>query len=159
MQAVKDSFYMALQDRLAKTQQAEGSPATELLVYENQRCAWLANADTFYLRWTGETKLPADAHGAGWRAHCCEIGYRAQGTEMNAGEDRGRLLASLDAQLLAISAPRQTALLDYAQDPPTAFNALILWTTPVLNDAQEKLNGIQRTAEVTVLWREDEVQA
>lgn len=158
MQTVKDSFHVALRDRLANAQ-AQDVAATSLLVCENARYAWLAYPDTFYLRWAGETKLPSDAQCAGWRALRCEIGYRTQGSELNSGDDRGRRLAALDELLLAIVAPRKAALLDCEQDPPLVLEGPVLWSMPEFEDAGEKLSGIQRVASINVLWQETEVQA
>ena len=158
MQAVKDSFFIALRDRLANSASGDGA-APGLIVCENDRCTWLSEADTFYLRWKGEVELPVDAQRAGWLALQCEIGYRTRGTDNGSGVDRGRKFSALDAQLLAMGSPRQSCLLDCSQDPPTSLNAVILWTEPALNSAEDKLNGLQRVAQVSVLWRVEEVQA
>jgi hypothetical protein len=157
MQVVKDSFFIALRDRLANSE--TGGDAPRLIACENDRCAWLAEADTFYLRWKGEVELPVDAQRAGWRALQCEIGYRTLGTEVCSGEDRGRKLSALDAQLLAAAAARKSELLDCEEDLPTALGAVILWTGPALKSAEDKLNGLQRLAQLSVLWRDEEVQA
>jgi hypothetical protein len=154
MEAVKDSFYVALRDRLANAQAGDAA-AVSLFVCENARYAWLAYPDTLYLRWTGEAKLPVGAQCAGWRTLQCEIGYRTQGSELNSNEDRGRRLTALDEQLLAIISPRKAPLLDCKQDPPLPLDGVLFWTAPELEDAQEKLNGIQRTTKLSVLWREE----
>jgi hypothetical protein len=157
MQAVKDSFYMALRQRLAQSYPARtmgdaNQPA--LLVCENECEPWLPANDILYLRWTASEKLPADASAAGWNALQCEIEYQTAGTETANGEDRGRALAELDAELHAILEPRQTALLDYSQTPPSALNATLLWTHATLDDARDTGGVIQRTARVSVLWQE-----
>lgn len=158
MQAVKDSFFIALRDRLAGLASDDGA-SPRLIACENDRCTWLAEADTFYLRWKAEAELPDDARRVGWRALQCEIGCRTQGTDVCSSEDRGRNLSRLDAQLLQAAAPRKAALLDSVQDPPVQLGAVILWTELTLKSVEDKLNGLRRVAEVNVLWRDAEVQA
>jgi hypothetical protein len=155
MQPVKDSFYMALRERLTNSQHAEGSGPTPIFVCENQRCAWLADPGAFYLRWSGEMKLPVEVQSVGWRALQCEIGYRTAGSDISSGEDRGRQLAALDGELRSVAAPRQAALVDYSQATPCSLNRVVLWTEPTFSDSQDKLNGIQRIAQLCVLWREE----
>ncbi len=157
MQAVKDSFYMALRQRLvqsfpARTMGDTNQPA--LVVRENICEPPVPVNDAFYLRWTADEKLPADASAAGWRALQCEIAYRTAGTESANGEDRGRALAELDIELHTILASRQTALLDYSQNPAAPMNATLLWTPARLDDAKDSGGIIQRTARLTVLWQE-----
>lgn len=158
MQAVKDSFFIALRDRLKNSMTGDG-PSPRIIACENNRCRWLADEDTFYLRWKGEVELPGDAQRAGWRALQCEIGYRTQGTDVYSSEDRGRKLSVHDGQLLAAASPRRAHLLDCSQDPPTQLNVFILWTAPSLKSGEDKLNGLQRTTQVDVLWRDEEAQA
>ncbi len=157
MQAVKDSFYMALRQRLAQSFPARtmgdaNQPA--LVVCENVCESWVPANDVFYLRWTAQEQLPADAVAAGWRALQCEITYRTAGTEGANGEDRGRSLAELDLEFQSILEPRQTALLDYAPDSPAALNATLLWTHVTLDLAKDSGGAVQRTARVSVLWQE-----
>ncbi len=157
MQAVKDSFYMALRQRLAQSYPTRIMGDTKqpaLIVCENVCEPWIPANDAFYIRWTSDQKLPVDASAAGWRALECEIGYSTAGTESANGEDRGRALAELDAELQAILAPRQTAFLDYSQDPPATLSGTLLWTRSVLNDPKDSGGVIQRTARLSVLWQE-----
>lgn len=157
MQAVKDSFYMALRERLAesfptRTMGDANQPA--LVVCENVSESWVPANDVFYLRWTADEQLPADAFAAGWRALQCELTYRTAGTESANGEDRGRALSELDLELQSILEPRQTALLDYTQDHPAALNATLLWTKATLDLAKDSDGTLQRTARLSVLWQE-----
>lgn len=157
MQAVKDSFYMALRRRLAqsypqRTMGDANQPA--LVVCENVCEPWLPANDILYLRWTGDEKLPADAAAAGWRALNCEIAFGSAGTESANGEDRGRAVDELEAELRSILEPHQTALLDYAEDPPATLNATLLWTHATLDDAKDTGAVIHRIARLSVLWQE-----
>ena len=157
MQAVKDSFYMTLRQRLAqsyptRTMGDANQPA--LVACENVCEPWLPAKDVFYLRWTLDEKLPVDAIAARWRALQCEIAYGTAGTESANGEDRGRALAELDAELHSILEPRQTALLDYSQDPAAELGGTVLWTRPEFNDPKDTGGVIQRTARLSILWQE-----
>lgn len=157
MQAVKDSFYMALRQRLVQsspTRTMGDASQPAIVVCENVCEPWLPSNDVFYLRWTSGGKLPPDASAAGWRALHCEIAYGTAGSETANGEDRGRALAELDAELCSILMPRQTALLDYSLDPPASLNGTVLWTQPILDDAKDSGGLIQRTASVSVFWQE-----
>lgn len=157
MQAVKDSFYMTLRQRLAQLYPArtlanDGRPA--ILVRENEHESWTASNDAFYLRWLSDAKLPPDASSAGWHALSCEIVYCTGGTDGALGDDRGRALAELDAELLAILNPEQAPLLDYTQDPPADLRTTLLWTSTILQDAKDNGCVLGRSARITVLWQE-----
>src|SRR5512146_2653480 len=92
MQAVKDSFYMALRQRLAQSYPTRSMGDTNqpaLIVCENVSQSWVPANDVFYLRWTSDEKLSPDASAAGWRAQQCEITYGTAGSESANGEDRG----------------------------------------------------------------------
>lgn len=157
MQAVKDSFYMALRQRLAQSFPARtmGDANQPALVVCENVCEPLVPAnDVFCLRWTADEQLPADALDAGWRALRCDVTYRTSGTESANGEDRGRTLSQLDFEFQSIVEPPQTALLDYAQDPPAARNATLLWTKATLDLANDSGGVVQRTARLSVLWQE-----
>lgn len=153
MQQVKDSFYMALRDRLSVTNMAG---TVELVVVENSRDGWLGETGKVYLRWSDEPKLPGDALAAGWSALHCEIGYRVTGSDGGNGEDRGRQLASLDQLVGSLIEPRRTPLLDYTQTPASDLNNFILWTKPAMNAPKESAADIQRLVHVNVLWQEGE---
>jgi hypothetical protein len=157
MQAVKDSFYMALRQRLAqsfptRTMGDANQPA--LVVCENVSEPWVPANDVFYLRWDADEQLPADASAAGWCALQCELTYRTAGSGSANGEDRGRALAELDLELQSILEPRQTPLLDYTQQSPAALNATLLWTKVSLDLAKNNEGTLQRTARLSVLWQE-----
>jgi hypothetical protein len=148
---------MALRQRLAQsfpTRTMGDTAQPALVVCENVSESWAPANDVFYLRWTADEQLPADASAAGWRALQCELTYRTAGTESANGEDRGRALAELDREILSILEPRQTALLDYTQQSPAALNATLLWTRAALDLAKDSGGAVQRTAHMSVLWQE-----
>ena len=104
MQNAKDTFYELLRGRLAalnpeRTIVVRGLTRPGVLVDENELGASAALPDCFHLQWATETvemrgALPLVALG-------CEIKYATAGTALNAGLDRGRTLAAMDAELLA----------------------------------------------------------
>jgi hypothetical protein len=158
MQEVKDSFYMTLRERLSglnPTRTIGEVPRPAVLTSENECQQWLQMPEAFYLRWLGQSALPVDAVGAGWRGLHCEIGYRTAGSELSAGRDRGRTLAALDVELRAMLQPYSAQLKDYTKDPERVLDSTILWTHPVFAEPKDELNGLQRTVAVEVLWRED----
>ena len=105
-QVSKDTFYATLRDRIAA-----GNPGRIVLVrgllrpgvigVENElpgaSIDGIAPPEAFCLRWTG---LAIDTANAGPLITLqCEIGYASDGTAGNAGMDRGRALAAMDAEL------------------------------------------------------------
>lgn len=154
MQSVKDSFYMALQERAEST----GAGGAQFAVVENGRSAWLAQRDVFFVRFMDFPELPAEATAAGWRKLRCEVGYRTDGSELPAGEDRGRRLAELDAQLRTLLEPRWTALMNYEPTPAEALDERVLWTAPEFGAVEDGGQGIQRQVTLTLLWRAEESQ-
>jgi hypothetical protein len=158
MQEVKDSFYMALRERLAEVNPARtiGEAARPaVLVCENESEEWLLTPEAFYLRWLGQSALPADAAAAGWYGLHCEIGYRTTGSELSSRQDRGRTLAALDVELRAMLQPGSTQLKDYSSNPEQALDSVILWTAPVFQEPKDEVNGLQRIVGVEILGRED----
>jgi hypothetical protein len=59
----------------------------------------------------------------------CVISYHTLGT-VESGVDRGRSLASLDMELLAICQPPWTSKRDYTQAPSVDLGTNICWTQP-----------------------------
>lgn len=154
MQTVKDSFYMALRERA----QSSGTGCAQLAVVENERSASLARGDVFFVRFMGLPEVPDEATVAGWRKMRCEIGYRTDGSELSAGEDRGRKLSELDAQLRRLLEPRWTALMNYEITPAEALGERVLWTAPEFGAVEDGAEGIQRQVTLTLLWRAEESQ-
>ena len=112
MQHAKDSFYVALRDRLAALNPArvvflDGANRPAVIVAENQTPASAVPFDSaFYLRWGAARVLPgAQRARRPLMALDCAISYRTSGTADNSFSDRGRTLAALDLELLAICSP------------------------------------------------------
>lgn len=142
MQFAKDSFYMALRERLGEVNPARvlavnGVTRPAILVSENETVsAAEPAADAFHLYW-GAARV-SKAHGGGERpliALECTIAYRTAGSG-EAGVDRGRSLAALDEELLAICRPGWAPKRDYTQAPPAELGTNVMWNPPELGEAE-----------------------
>lgn len=108
IQFAKDTFYATLRDRIAagntaRTAVVRGVMRPGVLVAENElpgaAVDGISMADAFCLRWTS---LSVDTQGPlPLVALSCEIRYATDGASGNAGLDRGRTLAAMDAELTA----------------------------------------------------------
>jgi len=155
MQHAKDTFYITLRDRIAalnpaRTVLVRGVSRPAVLVEENELATDVERPDTFRLRWT---ELKVEQHSdlplATMR---CEIRYATAGNSGNAGMDRGRLLAAMDAELSAAinAAPQRAAKTNYAASPATPMQAGIFWSDVSFNPAQPKDERLERVATVEV---------
>ena len=159
MQNAKDSFYVALRNRLAQI-----NPARVVTVRAVQRPGimledaeavqpQLAN-DVFVLRWgmeSADRQLPSVLVQV-----TCEILYASSGSEQNSGLDRGRALTAMDKELLAIVTPQQTAKLNYTQTPAAVMQTFVFWTDPVFDPVQTTRDRLLRTARVTLFAFEEQ---
>ena len=156
MQPTKDSFYIALRDRLVavdpnRTVTLDGVTRPAIAVIENEPPTGAPLlCDAFYLRWGDARPVPASSGAL--LAMDCTISYVTKGSTQNAGLDRGRDLASLDNDLLAICSPPQTAKYDYSSGSPLALGSTIFWTLPVLNAAKATSPNVGREVTVTVFF-------
>jgi hypothetical protein len=104
MQNAKDTFYEVLRGRLAaihpeRTILLRGVVRPGVLVEENELETAVAMPDCFRLQWS---EVSVERDGAMPLVTLqCRIAYETAGTALNAGMDRGRLLAAMDAELSA----------------------------------------------------------
>jgi hypothetical protein len=133
MQNAKDTFYVTLRNRLAAVNPARtivlrGVIRPGSLVEENELTTAYQPVDAFCLRWTGLK--------VGSRAVLtlismeCEIGYSTDGNAGNGGMDRGRLLAGMDAELLAAinEAPQSVEKSSYVDNAAgVAMGTNVFW--------------------------------
>jgi hypothetical protein len=137
MQAAKDSFYMALRDRLAalnpgRTTVVDGVTVPAILVRENMAPQFAeAQAGTFFLDF-GEVQIVESTRPI--LGLDCHIWYASEGS-VAAGVDRGRGLAEMDSELLRICNPPHTGMRDYSQAPSLDLGSGIFWTMPDLAQA------------------------
>ncbi|MBZ5548430.1 MAG: hypothetical protein LAO22_10835 [Acidobacteriia bacterium] len=134
MQAAKDSFYMALRDRLAalnpaRTMVVDGVALPAIVVRENMEPQFAeAQVGAFYVDW-GEAQIAESTRPI--LGLDCQIWYASEGS-VGAGVDRGRALAQMDEELLRICNPPYTGLRDYSQSPSAGLGSSIFWTMPDL---------------------------
>lgn len=156
MQPTKDSFYVALRDRLVaidpdRTVTLDGATRPAIAVIENEPPAGAPLlCDTFYLRW-GNAR-PASAAPGTLMAMDCAVSYCTKGSMQNGSLDRGRDLAALDTDLLAICSPPQTQKNDYSGGSPVPLGSSIFWTQPMLNAAKSTPPYVGREINITVFF-------
>lgn len=158
MKKARDSFYVALRDRLqALNPQRQvlvrGVERPGVLVEENESFSATVPDNVFVLRWT---KVAADERHALLRTvQTCEVQYQSAGTATMGGLDRGALLTAMDGELLAILQPQQTQKMDYSVSPAVAMGTRLSWTNPVFGPVLRERDRLVRKAEVTVVSYEE----
>lgn len=137
MQAAKDSFYMALRERLAALNPSrvivmDGVERPAIVVRENMEPQFaVAQANAYYLEW-GEVRIAESKRPIlGFE---CHIWYATEGST-GSGVDRGRMLAQMDEELLRICAPLHTEMRDYRQSPSVDLGCGVFWTMPALKSS------------------------
>jgi hypothetical protein len=134
MQAAKDSFYLALRERLAALNPGrvivvDGVPRPAVVVRENMEPQFeTALPNAYYLEW-GDVRIAETTRPI--LGLDCQIWYATEGSS-ESGVDRGRMLAQLDTELLQICSPLHTEMRDYSQAPSVDLGCGVFWTTPEL---------------------------
>jgi hypothetical protein len=152
MQNTKDSFYIALRDRLAALNPARvitiaGTVRSAIVVAENEvPDSTSPLADTFYIHWGSARDLRNQA----LEELECEIRYFVEGSETAAYQDRGRALAKSDEELLAITYSASAPLMDYSVTPVAALGTNIFWTRPELGPIKVEARKLMRVAKLRV---------
>jgi hypothetical protein len=165
LQNAKDTFYELLRSRIAaanpeRTIVVRGITRPGVLVEENELVSAVTTPDCFRLRWVDATVDSANAQPVA--ALTCEILYETAGTAANAGMDRGRLLAAMDAELVAAmdTCPQHTLKQNYGAlangGSAQAMSTNIWWNNAVLGPLVVKADRIGRAAKVTVMSCEEE---
>jgi len=157
MQNAKDSFYLALRDRLAaldpsRTVTVNGIARPAILVVENEvTMADIPPSGVLCLGWLGAQAVAGFEHATQPLMElACQFDYWTEGTQPNAYQDRGRMLAALDAALLQICAPPRTPLMDHTISPAAALGGSVTWTRPVLQPLTLDGRRLRRTAAMKV---------
>ena len=160
MQNAKDTFYEVMRARLAavnpeRTAVVRGVVRPAVLVEENELVGAAAPVDCFRLRWTGSA---VNAEGAlACVTLTCEVLYETAGSAMNAGADRGRVLAAMDAELAAMvnAAPQQAVKANYAGlafgNAAKTMTTQIWWGDVAVGAATVKAERLVRAATVQVM--------
>ncbi|MGH8701904.1 MAG: hypothetical protein ACREVR_12135 [Burkholderiales bacterium] len=159
MQHAKDSFYVALRDRLAALNPArtvflDGVLRPAVIVAENEPSTpSVPLPDAFYLLW-GAVREVKNAQRAPrpLLALDCQIVYRTIGTEASSSVDRGRMLAALDLELFEISNPPEAVKRDYTQTTPLDLGTKVFWTRPQIVETVALGTELRRTAKTAVYF-------
>jgi hypothetical protein len=156
MQPAKDSFYVELRNRLVavdpnRTITLDGAVRPAIAVVENEPPAAAPPlCDAFYLHWG--SVHPVQPSTGTMMALECTISYCTAGAEQNGWLDRGRDLASLDNDLLAICSPAHTSKCDYSSGSPVSLGSTIFWTQPVLTAVKTTQSYIGREVAITLFF-------
>jgi hypothetical protein len=140
MQFSKDSFFLALQTRLAglnpaRTVTVNGANVPAVLVVENLPPASAeAQPNTFYVEWGRASVVDGHAGDSALMSLECVISYYTLGT-VQSMVDRGRLLGQLDDELLGICQPPSTEKMDYTQSPAADLGTKVFWNQPAFDEA------------------------
>jgi hypothetical protein len=159
MQIAKDTFYTTLQGRLAalnpaRTIVVRGTVRPGVLVEENELPALSVLGDCFRMRWTkldviSTSPLPLIAM-------ICTIAYATDGASGNAGMDRSRLLAAMDAELATVltndphSAPKFNYSTAGVGVAPAAMGTSIFWADPAFGAVVVTDERLERTVTLEV---------
>jgi hypothetical protein len=158
MKKARDSFYVALRDRLqvfnpARQVLIRGVWRPGVVVEENESFAAIVPDNVFVLRWT--KALADEQHALVRTEQTCEIQYQTAGTATAGGLDRGTLLTAMDAELLSILQPQQVQKTDYSVTPPVAMGTRVSWTGAVFGPVTRERDRLVRKAEITVMSYEE----
>jgi len=161
MQAAKDSFTVELRKRLAalapaRTASVNGVVQPAILVTENSSVTPREMAANCF--WLG---FGAAQAARGWEAQSpalmtmeCTVAYRTQ-TSLD-GSGRGRALAELDGELLAIWSPGTTAKLDYTHTPASELGSNVFWLRPKLGEVADESGTMRREAKLELFFYAEE---
>ena len=158
MKNAKDTFYVALRDRLAavnpeRTFVLRGVVRPGIMVIENEMVTAELPADVFLLRWT---ELQVDTLQAmPVAAMRCEIQYFTDGESESAGMDRGRALTAMDADLVKMLTPQEAAKMNYGTTPASAMQSSIFWGDAVFESVAINAERLGRIARVDVMSYEE----
>ena len=156
MQATKDTFYITLRDRLvavdpARTIMIDGATRPAIVVVENESPSTPPTlCDAFYLYWSAARVARPEA-GTLMEMECV-ISYRTKGSDANGNQDRGRDLASLDNDILAICSPPNAEKCDYSTGTAVDLGSAIFWTLPAFSALVNGPPYLGREVSVTVFF-------
>jgi len=140
MQFAKDSFFLALQQRLAglnpaRTITLNGATVPAIVVVENlPPSAVEPQPNAFYVEWGTANVVDGHAGNGALMSLECVISYYTLGT-VPSMVDRGRVLGQLDDELLGICQPPNTEVIDYTQSPAADLGTSVFWSQPTFQEA------------------------
>jgi hypothetical protein len=153
MQNVKDSFYLALRDRLVALNPERkivigGHERPAIVVAENELVAAASPLlEVFHLNWSKASPVTADEPAPLLKMQC-DISYCTEGSDDKNSQDRGRVLTAMDIELLSICRPARTEIEDPAQDPTFHPGTTLFWSLPELGETKADGRRLSRSATV-----------
>lgn len=141
MQFAKDSFFLALQERLAglnpaRTVTINGATVPAVVVVENLSPTFgEPQPNTFYIEWGAAEVIGGHAGDSALMSLDCVISYYTLGTVASM-VDRGRVLGELDRELLSICQPPNTEKRDYTQSPSADLGTSVFWGQPSFSEGK-----------------------
>ena len=165
MQFAKDSFYVAMRDRLAaldpaRTVVVAGRMRPAVLVDENEpanSAPPLPNA--FHLAWgIPEIVKGSESARRPLMKIDCTIAYRIAGVQ-SGSVDRGRALTALDSELLRLTAPPRTPKRDQTYIPPAELGSTVFWGLPEFGAVESAHDELRRHARLAVFFFSEVDQA
>ena len=164
MQFAKDSFFLALQQRLAGLNPARvitinGATVPAVVVVENlPPSSAEPQPNAFYIEWGAASVVDGHAGSGALMSMECVISYYSLGTVASM-VDRGRVLGQLDDELLGICQPPNTEKQDYTQAPSADLGTKVFWSQPMLgkssveDQAERHADGrVERQTRVKVFF-------
>ncbi len=142
MQFAKDSFLLALQERLgglnpARTVTINGATSPAVVAVENLTpAAAEPQPNVFYIEWGTATVIEGHAGNAPLMSLDCVISYYTLGTVASM-VDRGRVLGQLDDELLGICQPTNTEKYDYSQSPSADLGTRVFWNAAFVSGGDD----------------------
>jgi hypothetical protein len=150
MQFAKDSFFLALQQRLAglnpgRTVTINGAAVPAVVVVENlPPSSGEQQPIAFYLEWGLASVVDGHAGTGALMSLECVISYYTFGS-VQSMVDRGRVLGELDGELLGICQPPNTEKRDYTQAPSADLGTSVFWNQAVFEET--KKSGVVDSAD------------
>jgi hypothetical protein len=135
MQFAKDSFFLALQTRLAglnpaRTVTMNGTTVPAVVVVENlPPMSAEPQPNTFYIEWGAADVIGGHAGNGALMSLDVVVSYYTFGSAQSM-VDRGRVLGELDRELLSICQPPNTEKRDYTQSPSAPLGTSVFWGQP-----------------------------
>lgn len=153
MQNAKDSFYLALRNRLMEVNPERkillrGTLRPGIIVEEAEAPFGQLPDDVFVLRWLGQA-LDENLDTV-MVAEVCEIVYATCGTQAFGGLDRGRLISRMDGELLQIISPTHTEKRVYSVTPLETMLTEVFWTDPEFSPVVSLKDRLSRSASTVV---------
>lgn len=153
MQNAKDSFYMALRNRLAalnpeRTILIRGAVRPGIVVENAEAPFAQPPGDVYVVRWMG---LAVDVDlASSLVAQECEIIYCTCGSQSFGGLDRGRALSAMDTEITALLQPFHTPKMSYMATPPAQMLTEVFWDEPIFTPSVTQRDRLSRSAKVMV---------